>query len=184
MTALNDAERVAVAARTAPRDRDPPVPTQSLDPQLQLFYPAWLPSYRFIAAVSPSAAAGYWRPWTAPSRSWRCRRSGRASPLSDTGPQLGHHGLRRAHLQRPDAAFGGRLGDTIGRKRTFIVGVALFTIALRALRRRLGQRQPGHRPAAAGRRATIASQNRPGAGGHHLPQGPGPQRGDRPCSPP
>ena len=26
-------------------------------------------------------------------------------------------------------SLGGRLGDTIGRKRTFIVGVALFTIA-------------------------------------------------------
>ena len=51
MTALNDAERVAAAARTAPRDRDLPVPVQEPGSQLSRFYPAWLPSYRFIAAV-------------------------------------------------------------------------------------------------------------------------------------
>src|SRR5574338_627273 len=71
MTALNDAERVA------PMN------------DLRRYYPAWMPSYRFVAAV----IAAY--------------------VLTFGGLML----------------LGGRLGDTIGRKRTFIVGVSLFTIA-------------------------------------------------------
>ena len=74
--------------------------------------------------------------------------------------------------------LGGRLGDTIGRKRTFIVGVALFTIASIAVRYRLGRGDAGHRPAAAGRRRRDRLADRSGAGRDDVPEGAGAQRRD------
>ena len=67
---------------------------------------------------------------------------------------------------------GGRLGDTIGRKRTFIVGVALFTIAS-AVCDRLERGHPRCGPAAAGRRRRDHRTDQYGAGGDHVPEGAG-----------
>ena len=74
--------------------------------------------------------------------------------------------------------LGGRLGDTIGRKRTFIVGVALFTIASAMC----GIAWDGAALVLArllhGVAAAIVAPTCYGAGGDHVPEGAGTQRGD------
>ena len=120
MTALNDAEQHAPVSATARVGR-------RLVDRFSTYYPAWMPSGRFIAAViaiggmqllatMDSTVAIVALPkiqedldLTDAARSWVIT----AYVLTFGGLML----------------LGGRLGDTIGRKRTFIVGVALFTIA-------------------------------------------------------
>ena len=74
--------------------------------------------------------------------------------------------------------LGGRLGDTIGRKRTFIVGVALFTIASAMC----GIAWDGGALVLArllkGVAAAIVAPTCYGAGGDHVPEGAGAQRRD------
>src|ERR1700742_1038708 len=130
MTALNDSER-AVNNWGARPDRPAPArperPVESAPARTSRYYPAWLPSRRFIAAViaiggmqllatMDSTVAIVALPkiqnelsLSAAGRSWVIT----AYVLTFGGLML----------------LGGRLGDTIGRKRTFIVGVTLFTIA-------------------------------------------------------
>ena len=125
MTALNDAERVAAAARTAPRDRDLPVPAPGT--QLSRFYPAWLPSYRFIAAVVAIGGMQLLATMDSTVAIVALPKIQDELSLSDAGRSwvITAYVLTFGGLM----LLGGRLGDTIGRKRTFIVGVALFTIA-------------------------------------------------------
>ena len=80
--------------------------------------------------------------------------------------------------------LGGRLGDTIGRKRTFIVGVALFTIAsaMCAIARDGGALDFG--PAAAGHGRRDHHTDLHSAGGDHLPKGAGNATRRRRCSAP
>ena len=127
MTALNDAERVAAAARTAPRDRDLPVPVQEPGSQLSRFYPAWLPSYRFIAAVVAIGGMQLLATMDSTVAIVALPKIQDELSLSDAGRSwvITAYVLTFGGLM----LLGGRLGDTIGRKRTFIVGVALFTIA-------------------------------------------------------
>ena len=75
--------------------------------------------------------------------------------------------------------LGGRLGDTIGRKRTFIVGVALFTIASALCGIAWDDPPWCIARLLQGVGAAIALADRLGADRHHLRQGSGPQRRHR-----
>ena len=74
--------------------------------------------------------------------------------------------------------LGGRLGDTIGRKRTFIAGVALFTIASILCGLAWDEATLVIARLLQGVGAAIASPTASGADRDHIPQGPGPQRRD------
>ncbi len=123
MTALNDAERVAAAARTAPPERALPVPPE----QTSKFYPTWLPSRRFISAVIAIGGMQLLATMDSTVAIVALPKIQDELALSDAGRSwvITAYVLTFGGLM----LLGGRLGDTIGRKRTFIVGVALFTIA-------------------------------------------------------
>ena len=123
MTALNDAERVAAAARTAPPERAFPVPPE----QTSRFYPTWLPSRRFISAVIAIGGMQLLATMDSTVAIVALPKIQDELALSDAGRSwvITAYVLTFGGLM----LLGGRLGDTIGRKRTFIVGVALFTIA-------------------------------------------------------
>ena len=123
MTALNDAERVAAAARTAPPERALPVPPG----QTSKYYPDWLPSRRFISAVIAIGGMQLLATMDSTVAIVALPKIQDELSLSDAGRSwvITAYVLTFGGLM----LLGGRLGDTIGRKRTFIVGVALFTIA-------------------------------------------------------
>ncbi len=75
MTALNDTER-AVRNWTAgrphrPAPMRPPRSEETASERPSRYYPTWLPSRSFIAAVIAIGGCSCWRPWTAPSPSSR-----------------------------------------------------------------------------------------------------------------
>jgi EmrB/QacA subfamily drug resistance transporter len=123
MTALNDAERVAAAARPAPPERALPVPPE----QTSKYYPTWLPSRRFISAVIAIGGMQLLATMDSTVAIVALPKIQDELALSDAGRSwvITAYVLTFGGLM----LLGGRLGDTIGRKRTFIVGVALFTIA-------------------------------------------------------
>ncbi|HME48471.1 MFS transporter [Mycobacterium sp.] len=115
MTALNDAERAAVR-------RDGALPTTE-----RRYYPTWLPSRRFIAAVVAIGGMQLLATMDSTVAIVALPKIQNELDLSDAGRSwvITAYVLTFGGLM----LLGGRLGDTIGRKRTFIVGVALFTIA-------------------------------------------------------
>jgi len=137
MTALNDADRASLHradgnrnGRTAPR----PVPA-CLDPASErgalartaANLPAWLPSGRFISAVAAIGGMQLLATMDSTVAIVALPKIQDELGLSDAGRSwvITAYVLTFGGLM----LLGGRLGDTIGRKRTFIVGVALFTIA-------------------------------------------------------
>ncbi|OBG13221.1 MFS transporter [Mycolicibacterium celeriflavum] len=132
MTALNDAERAAMR-RDAEGGANQPF---SLRPQKSAVrsagertsrYPAWLPSRRFIAAVIAIGGMQLLATMDSTVAIVALPKIQDELSLSDAGRSwvITAYVLTFGGLM----LLGGRLGDTIGRKRTFIVGVALFTIA-------------------------------------------------------
>jgi EmrB/QacA subfamily drug resistance transporter len=132
MTALNDAERAAIrrdaegGANRAlpfhlPVSRDHPASEQTGR------YPAWLPERRFIAAVIAIGGMQLLATMDSTVAIVALPKIQDELSLSDAGRSwvITAYVLTFGGLM----LLGGRLGDTIGRKRTFIVGVALFTIA-------------------------------------------------------
>jgi len=131
MTALNDAERaaaqrdgkdVAGASNTAlPLNVDQPVTERTG------WYPAWLPSRKFLAAVIAIGGMQLLATMDSTVAIVALPKIQDELSLSDAGRSwvITAYVLTFGGLM----LLGGRLGDTIGRKRTFIVGVALFTIA-------------------------------------------------------
>src|SRR5271165_3010523 len=115
MTALNDAERAAVR-------RDGALPTTE-----RRYYPTWLPSRRFIAAVIAIGGMQLLATMDSTVAIVALPKIQNELSLSDAGRSwvITAYVLTFGGLM----LLGGRLGDTIGRKRTFIVGVALFTIS-------------------------------------------------------
>lgn len=109
MTALKDAEREARMS------------------DVSRFYPAWLPSYRFVAAVVAIGGMQLLATMDSTVAIVALPRIQDELGLSDAGRSwvITAYVLTFGGLM----LLGGRLGDTIGRKRTFIVGVSLFTIA-------------------------------------------------------
>src|SRR5882672_755692 len=128
MTALNDAERAAIR-RDAEGAANGAVPMHVERTPLEQTgrYPAWLPSRRFIAGVIAIGGMQLLATMDSTVAIVALPKIQDELSLSDAGRSwvITAYVLTFGGLM----LLGGRLGDTIGRKRTFIVGVALFTIA-------------------------------------------------------
>ncbi|OBA60196.1 MFS transporter [Mycobacterium sp. 1100029.7] len=139
MTALNDTERAAQNWTAARPDRPAPERTErpaetaagtSAKPataRTSRYYPAWLPSRRFIAAVIAIGGMQLLATMDSTVAIVALPKIQNELSLSDAGRSwvITAYVLTFGGLM----LLGGRLGDTIGRKRTFIVGVTLFTIS-------------------------------------------------------
>src|SRR5262245_57827836 len=128
MTALNDAERAAIR-RAAENEANGALPLHEeyRAGGQSSRYPAWLPSRRFIAAVIAIGGMQLLATMDSTVAIVALPKIQNELGLSDAGRSwvITAYVLTFGGLM----LLGGRLGDTIGRKRTFIVGVALFTIA-------------------------------------------------------
>ena len=128
MTALNDAERAAIR-RDAEGGTERAVPVQVERTAVAKTgrSPDWLPSRRFIAAVIAIGGMQLLATMDSTVAIVALPKIQDELSLSDAGRSwvITAYVLTFGGLM----LLGGRLGDTIGRKRTFIVGVALFTIA-------------------------------------------------------
>ncbi|MCW2664075.1 MAG: efpA [Mycobacterium sp.] len=131
MTALNDAERAAQNWTSARPDRPAPVratpPAEPASSRISRYYPTWLPSRRFIAAVVAIGGMQLLATMDSTVAIVALPKIQNELSLSDASRSwvITAYVLTFGGLM----LLGGRLGDTIGRKRTFIVGVALFTIS-------------------------------------------------------
>jgi EmrB/QacA subfamily drug resistance transporter len=128
MTALNDSERAAIR-RDAQGGNDRALPEQAKASAVARTSrsPEWLPSRRFIAAVIAIGGMQLLATMDSTVAIVALPKIQDELSLSDAGRSwvITAYVLTFGGLM----LLGGRLGDTIGRKRTFIVGVALFTIA-------------------------------------------------------
>src|SRR3954451_24261170 len=128
MTALNDSERAAIR-RDAHGGNDRALPEQAKPSALARTSrsPEWLPSRRFIAAVIAIGGMQLLATMDSTVAIVALPKIQDELDLSDAGRSwvITAYVLTFGGLM----LLGGRLGDTIGRKRTFIVGVALFPIA-------------------------------------------------------
>ena len=128
MTALNDAERAAIRRDAeGGANRAHPVHVEYPGSERTGRSPAWLPSRRFIAAVIAIGGMQLLATMDSTVAIVALPKIQDELSLSDAGRSwvITAYVLTFGGLM----LLGGRLGDTIGRKRTFIVGVALFTIA-------------------------------------------------------
>jgi EmrB/QacA subfamily drug resistance transporter len=128
MTALNDAERAAMYRDAeGGADRSLPLHMEHAVKGRTGRYPAWLPSRRFIAAVIAIGGMQLLATMDSTVAIVALPKIQDELSLSDAGRSwvITAYVLTFGGLM----LLGGRLGDVIGRKRTFIVGVALFTIA-------------------------------------------------------
>src|ERR1700722_3770008 len=131
MTALNDAER-AVHEWTSERSERvvhmPPVPSAktAVSPPTRT-HPTWRPSRRFFSAVIAICGMQLMATMDGTIAIVALPKIQNDLGLTDAGRSwvITAYVLTFGGLM----LLGGRLGDTIGRKRTFTVGVALFTIA-------------------------------------------------------
>jgi EmrB/QacA subfamily drug resistance transporter len=128
MTALNDAERAAIRRDAeGGANRGVPVHVEHTALERTGRSPAWLPSRRFLAAVIAIGGMQLLATMDSTVAIVALPKIQDELSLSDAGRSwvITAYVLTFGGLM----LLGGRLGDTIGRKRTFIVGVALFTIA-------------------------------------------------------
>ena len=128
MTALNDAERAAIHRDAeGGANRALPMHVEHTALERTSRYPAWMPSRRFIAAVVAIGGMQLLATMDSTVAIVALPKIQDELSLSDAGRSwvITAYVLTFGGLM----LLGGRLGDTIGRKRTFIVGVALFTIA-------------------------------------------------------
>ncbi|UXA19896.1 MFS transporter [Mycobacterium sp. SMC-4] len=145
MTALNDAERAAIHRDAESRDKRGPDEASGRALPARISgsgetaggrggdgarvgrTPGWLPSRRFIAAVIAIGGMQLLATMDSTIAIVALPRIQDELNLSDAGRSwvITAYVLTFGGLM----LLGGRLGDTIGRKRTFIVGVTLFTIA-------------------------------------------------------
>ena len=130
MTALNDAERAAIelgADDGVRRVRRPVAGEAGQRQGLTAKRPSWLPSWGFLSAVIAIGGMQLLATMDSTVAIVALPKIQDELNLSDAGRSwvITAYVLTFGGLM----LLGGRLGDTIGRKRTFIVGVALFTIA-------------------------------------------------------
>src|ERR1700739_1711161 len=131
MTALNDAERAVQRWTTEPSKRPvhmpQPHPEKTAVSTPTKTSTTWLPTRRFFAAVIAIAGMQLMATMDGTIAIVALPKIQNELSLSDAGRSwvITAYVLTFGGLM----LLGGRLGDTIGRKRTFIVGVALFTIA-------------------------------------------------------
>src|SRR3954470_11601370 len=126
MTAPNDAARAAAERDAGDAERALPMPITQTQIVKSSWYPEWLPSRRFIAAVIAIGGMQLLATMDSTVAIVALPKIQDELNLSDAGRSwvITAYVLTFGGLM----LLGGRLGDTIGRKRTFIVGVALFTI--------------------------------------------------------
>jgi EmrB/QacA subfamily drug resistance transporter len=128
MTALNDAERAAIRRDAeGGANRSLPVHKEHHAVEQTSRSATWLPSRRFFAAVIAIGGMQLLATMDSTVAIVALPKIQDELSLSDAGRSwvITAYVLTFGGLM----LLGGRLGDTIGRKRTFIVGVALFTIA-------------------------------------------------------
>ena len=128
MTALDDAERAVSSRHPARPERAVSVHVERVAVvRTSKYHPTWLPSSRFIAAVVAIGGMQLLATMDSTVAIVALPKIQDELSLSDAGRSwvITAYVLTFGGLM----LLGGRLGDTIGRKRTFIVGVALFTIA-------------------------------------------------------
>src|ERR1700758_1358622 len=130
MTALNDTERAAQNWTSVRPDRPaltrPARPAETASSRVSRYYPTGLPSWRFIAAVVAIGGMQLLATMDSTVAIVALPKIQNELGLSDAGRSwvITAYVLTFGGLM----LLGGRLGDTIGRKRTFIVGGGLFTI--------------------------------------------------------
>jgi EmrB/QacA subfamily drug resistance transporter len=128
MAALDDAERALPHWMTQRAEQATPMPVEPTTlHHTKRYFPTWLLSRRFIGVVSTLGGMQLMTAMDGPVAVFALPKIQNELGLSDaarswviTAYLLAFGGL---------ILLGGRLGDTIGRKRAFIIGVALFTIA-------------------------------------------------------
>jgi EmrB/QacA subfamily drug resistance transporter len=127
MTALNDAERAAIYRDADGGKRSTPARVDGAAAKPTGKTPAWMPSRRFFAAVIAIAGMQLLATMDSTVAIVALPKIQDELSLSDAGRSwvITAYVLTFGGLM----LLGGRLGDTIGRKRTFIVGVGLFIIA-------------------------------------------------------
>src|SRR5882724_10968057 len=131
MTALNDAERAVQRWTTEPSKRavhmPQPHPEKTAESTPTKTSTTWLPTRRFFAAVIAIAGMQLMATMDGTIAIVALPKIQNELSLSDAGRSwvITAYVLTFGGLM----LLGGRLGDTIGRKRTFIVGIALFTIS-------------------------------------------------------
>ena len=132
MTAPHDAARAAAerdgGSDAAGTEQQPlPMPITATQIVESSWYPSWLPSRRFLAAVIAIGGMQLLATMDSTVAIVALPKIQDELNLSDAGRSwvITAYVLTFGGLM----LLGGRLGDTIGRKRTFIVGVALFTVA-------------------------------------------------------
>ncbi|MGO9929648.1 MAG: MFS transporter [Mycobacterium sp.] len=131
MTALNDAERAVQRWTTEPSKRavhmPQPHPEKTAESTPTKTSTTWLPTRRFFAAVIAIAGMQLMATMDGTIAIVALPKIQNELSLSDAGRSwvITAYVLTFGGMM----LLGGRLGDTIGRKRTFIVGVALFTIS-------------------------------------------------------
>jgi EmrB/QacA subfamily drug resistance transporter len=127
MTALNDGARVDVGRPERAALELTARTTLDRSQRAARYYPTWLPSQRFIAAVVAIGGMQLLATMDSTVAIVALPKIQNELGLTDAGRSwvITAYVLTFGGLM----LLGGRLGDTIGRKRTFIGGVALFTIA-------------------------------------------------------
>jgi EmrB/QacA subfamily drug resistance transporter len=128
MAALSDPERALLHSKTERAERRTPTPVEPTTPRHgRRSFLTWLPPRRFIAAVIAIGGIELMASMDGPIAVFALPKIQNELGLSDAG----RNWVITAYLLTCGGLMllGGRLGDTIGRKRTFIVAVALFTIA-------------------------------------------------------
>lgn len=126
MTALNDAERM-MFRRGAGYGSGHPIRVEPADTDQSSLASVWPPSWRFVAAIVAIGGMQLLATMDSTVAIVALPRIQDELGLSDAGRSwvITAYVLTFGGLM----LLGGRLGDTIGRKRTFIVGVTLFTIS-------------------------------------------------------
>src|SRR6195952_5712088 len=131
MTALNDAERAVQRWTTEPSKRAVHMPETQPEKTAESTptktSTTWMPTRRFFTAVIAIAGMQLMATMDSTIPIVALPKIQNELSLSDAGRSwvITAYVLTFGGLM----LLGGRLGDTIGRKRTFIVGVSLFTIA-------------------------------------------------------
>jgi EmrB/QacA subfamily drug resistance transporter len=128
MAALNDEERALPNWTTERAERSTPIPVEPTSLQgTRRYVPTWLRSRRYVALVIAIGGLHLMLAMDGPIAVFALPKIQNELGLSDAGRSW----VITAYLLTFGGLMllGGRLGDTFGRKRAFIVGVALFTFA-------------------------------------------------------
>jgi EmrB/QacA subfamily drug resistance transporter len=127
MAALDDAERALPHWTSQDAERATSTPVEPTTQHTRRQFPTRLPSRQFVAVITAIGGMGLMASMDGPVAIFALPKIQNELGLSDaarswviTAYALAFGGL---------ILLGGRLGDTIGRKRTLIFGVALFTFA-------------------------------------------------------